>query len=364
MEISDLTRYAKHLGLGDGKAKPAPLNRARRAAPAAPRERKVRVEESSSLSHVLMGNTSNVPTEYFFPPELIGGTCPRVAGEEEDVVWHAAAEACDSERIHVVWQSLDNKIWYLATRSSDLASHPNSWCPFAALLPGMKNATTKLPACYVFYGDEMATMMSITADSLQIFRGNNLVVKAKAERTAIELGGAEIVELVPDRILSFAPVPWYALSLFEDRARRILAATSVLVALGLTGFCFLLWLLTGLTLIATRHDLSSAIDRTKDKTAELMATVDKLRASPVRDQLAKFADLNDGLLAINGFLEVYEVAKNGKARWRAIVPANVTADRISALGGKTIETSNDGAIIGNAAQIEYEAGLKSNNKKK
>lgn len=359
MDISDLTRYAKHLGLGDEKAKPAPLTHNRRAAT---RERKARIEESSSLSRVLMGSSSNVPTEYYFPPELIGGTCPRIVGEEEDVVWHAAAEACDSERIHVVWQSMENKIWYLATRSSDLASHPNSWCPFAALLPGMKNATTKLPACYTFYGDEMATMMTISADSLQIFRGNNLVVKAKAERASQELGGAEIVELVPDRILSFTPVPWYALSLFEDRARRVLATTSIAVALGFTGVCLLLWLLTGLTLIAARNDLSNAIERTRSKTTELMATVEKLRASPVRDQLAKFADLNDGLLSINGFLEVYDVGKNGKARWRAIVPANVTADRISALGGKTIETSNDGAIIGNAAQIEYENNAK--NKKK
>ncbi|MER2519663.1 MAG: hypothetical protein ABTQ34_03125 [Bdellovibrionales bacterium] len=359
MDISDLTRYAKHLGLGDKKAKPAPLSHNRRGSP---RDRKARVEESNSLSRVLMGSASNVPTEYYFPPELIGGTCPRIVGEEEDIVWHAAAEACDSERIHIVWQSSENKIWYLATRSADLATHPNSWSPFAALLPGMKNATTKLPACYTFYGDEMATMMTVSADSLQIFRGNNLVVKAKAERTAQELGGAEIIELVPDRILSFTPVPWYSLSLFEDRARRILSTASVLVALGFTGICLFFWLLTGLTLIAARHDLSSAIARTKDKTTELMATVDKMRASPVREQLAKFADLNDGLLAINGFLEVYDIAKNGKARWKAIVPANVTADRISALGGKTMETSNDGAIIGNAAQIEYEANLK--NKKK
>lgn len=359
MDISDLTKYAKRLGLNGEKAKHAPINHNRRTVS---RERKVHGEESSSLSRVLMGSSSNVPTEYYFPPELIGGTCPRIVGEEEEVVWHAAAEACDSERIHVVWQSMENKIWYLATRSADLASHPNSWCPFAALLPGMKNATTKLPACYTFYGDEMATMMTISADSLQIFRGNNLVVKAKAERSAQELGGAEIIELIPDRILSFAPVPWYAFSLFEDRARRILAATSIAVALGFSGICLFLWMLTGLTLIAARHDLSSALERTRSKTMEIMATVEKLRASPVREQLAKFADLNDGLLAINGFLEIYDISKNGKVRWRAIVPANVTADRISALGGKTIETSNDGAIIGNAAEIEYENSQKDKKK--
>ena len=80
----------------------------------------------------------------------------------------------------------------------------------------------------------------------------------------------------------------------------------------------------------------------------------QLRASPMREQLAVFADLNDGLLDLNGFLDVYEI-KGGKTRWRAVVPNNVTADRIGGLGGQTIESKAQNEVIGNKAEIEFEA---------
>ena len=46
----------------------------------------------------------------------------------------------------------------------------------------------------------------------------------------------------------------------------------------------------------------------------------------------------DKLLAmkeVNGFLDVYEI-KGGKTRWRAVVPSNVTADRINAAAQSVI----------------------------
>jgi len=307
---------------------------------------------ASSLSKVLMGEPGMMG-EYYFPPELIGGTCPRIPGEEEEIVWNAAAEACDSERVHVIWQSVENKIWYLAVRSSELGSHPNTWCPFASLLPGMKNATIP-PVCYTYYGDESATMMLVTNDGLQIYRGTGLVVRAKAERSAREMGDAAIIELVPDKIMELAPIPWYSLSLFEDRARRILAAIAVFTALLLAGLSFLVWLGASMSLISSKHQLEGTLQQTQDKTTELMRNVEKLRASPLRDQLAKFADLNDSLLAVNGFLQVYEI-KDNRPRWRAIIPGNVTADRINEMGGKNIETTPQGVAIGNTAEVEYEA---------
>ncbi len=310
------------------------------------------LDSASSMSKVLVGAPGMIG-EYYFPPELIGGTCPRAIGEEEDIIWNAAVEACDTERVHVVWQSVENKVWYIAVRSSELASHANTWCPFAALLPGMKDAVPP-PVCYTYYGDETATMMMITPDGLQIYRSTNLVVRAKAERAARELGDAPVIELVPDKILQLTPVPWYSLSLFEDRARRILATTAVFSAIVLAGLAFLIWMFASMTLLATRHDISETMARTEDKTMALMKTIEQLRASPMREQLAKFVDLNDGLLAVNGFLEVYEL-KNGKTRWRAVVPINVTADRISALGGRNIGPVDKGVAIGNAAEIEYEA---------
>lgn len=307
---------------------------------------------SSSLLKPLIGGIGSLG-DYYFPTDMLGGACPLIAGEEESIVWNAAAEACDSERVHVVWQSFEGRLWYLAVRSNELTEHPGSWCPFASLLPGMKDATP-MPVCYTYYSEETATMMVVEPNGLSIYRGTTLVVRAKAERTARELGDVPIVDLEPDRIMQLAPTPWYSLSLFEERARRILATVSVLAAISLASFSFVVWLLASMSLVTTKHDIAAAQERSKTKTMDLMTLVQKLHKSPLHDQLAAFSDLNDALLNVNGFLEVYEIINN-RPRWRAIVPANVTADRISEMGGKNIETVPTGIAIGNAAEIEYEA---------
>ena len=355
-----VAHWKKTLGLDSGKislwsAKSAtePLNEldTERVAAKAVRKEKNRAA-LSSMSKVLTGPLAIIG-DYHFPTELIGGTCPHVSGEEEEIVWNAAAEACDTERVHVVWQVHEGRIYYLAVRSIDMASHPNSWCPFASLLPGMKNAAP-LPVCYTYYGEEMATMMTVTADSLQIYRGTPLVVRAKAERVSRELNNAAITDLTIEKIAECVPVPWYSISLFVDRARRILAALAVFTALVLTGFAFVVWLFAGMAMVAAKADLSETRQRTQQKTLELLKTVEELHASPMRKQLSDFARINDGLLAINGFLITYAL-ENGKLRWRAIIPANVTADHINELGGKSIEPTADGGVaIGNPAEVEFE----------
>ena len=317
------------------------------------------IKNITSMSKVLT-NAPGVLGDFYFPSELIGGCCPRVAGNEEEIVWNAAAEACDSERVHVVWSAIENRIWYVAVRTSELASHTGTWCPFASLLPGMRDAQPA-PVCYTYYSDEAATMMTVTNDGLQIHRGMSSVVRAKAERSAREYGDAPVIELVPERILKLSPVPWYSISLFEDRARRILATFAVMAALSLTIMAFIVWLLTSMVILGAKANLSEAEERTTSKTLDLVRTAAELRASPTRDQLAAFANVNDGLLSLNGFLEIYEI-KDGKTRWRAIVPANVTADKINEIGGKTIETTPNGVAVGNATEVDYEAAKNGNHK--
>ena len=337
-------------GLGDTDVKETPAEEA---------ETSPELDTSSSMARALGGPITLIE-EFFFPADIIGGMCPQVPGEEEQIAWNAAAEACDSERVHIVWQSFDHRVWYLAIRSSELASHPNSWCPFAALLPGMKEALTP-PVCYTYYGDDIASMMTVTEDGLHIYRGTSPIVRAKAERTARELGNAALIDLTPDRIVGYEPVPWYSVSLFEDRARRILAMASVAASLILTGLAFLGWMMAGLALVAARSDLGDIEARAQDKSVQLMQAAQDLRQSSVRDALTKFTDLNEKLLDINGYLEGY-VIKDGKVRWRASVPQNVTADRINAMEGKTIETGASNTIIGNSGEIEYEAAGGDNKK--
>ena len=308
---------------------------------------------SGSLMRALTGALSE-PGEFYFPADLIGGTCPRVVGSEEEIVWNAAAEACDSERVHVVWQAAGNRIWYLAVRSSDLASQSTSWCPLACLLPTEKELED-LPICYTYFGEEMAVLMVVDKEELHIFRGTAAVVRAKAERTARELGEkTQLVNIDLFRIGQMVPVPWYSVSLFEDRARRILAVTSVGFSLLIVALTFLIWLSASMTMIAARHNLDDIVERTQTKSMQLVHVAEDLRASPIRIQIQKFLEVNDGLLALNGFLSVYEF-RDSKLRWRAIVPPSATADRISAISGKNIETVEQGVAIGNDGEIEFEA---------
>ena len=297
--------------------------------------------------------TLSLAEDTYFPPDLIGGTCPRIAGEEEEIVWNAAAEACDTERVHVVWQSVGNRIWYLAVRSADLASNMNSWCPLAALLPTEADKD-KLPICYTYFGEELAVLMVVGAEDLHIFRGTAAVVRAKAERSARELGQIQVINIDLFRVGQMTPVPWYSVSLFEDRARRVLATISVLASLAIVGLSFLVWLSASMSMVASRHDLADALDRTQTKSMQLLREAEGTRSSPLRDQIERFLNVNEGLLSLNGYLNIYEI-KNNKPRWRALVPASATADRISALGGKNIETNDHGVIVGNDAEIQYEA---------
>ncbi len=302
-------------------------------------------EDVNSLSKALVGGVGALG-DYYFPPDLIGGCCPRVAGEEQDIVWNAAAEAADTERIHIVWQSKGARIWYLAIQSADQSSHPDTWCPFASLLPGMKDSVSP-PTIYTYFSDEMATMMTVLEDGLQIHRGTSSVVRAKAERTARELEDAPVIDLVPDRIAKLTPFPWYSLSLFEERARRVLATAAVFSSIVFACFSLLIWLGAAMSTVTANADLEEIRVRSERKSLQLLRSVQLQRASPMRKKLAAFSDVNDGLLTLNGYLEIYTIIK-GKAVWRAVIPRNITAERIKEIGGQTLDTDDRGVIIGNS----------------
>jgi hypothetical protein len=280
--------------------------------------------------------------DYFFPQELTGGACPYVPGQEREIAWHAAAEACDTERVHLIWSIDQDRIWYLAARSSEFASKPHSWCPFGSLLPG-KAGARPAPVCYVHYTDEAAVMMTITDDGLQIHRGTTSVVRAKAERTA--LGGTPVLTLEPDMITKLTPTAWHSISLLEDRMRRSLTALLVLSGLALASLAFIVWLVAAMVIMNDEVRFDEVQIRSQQKTTELLSMAEQSRSSLIRGQITQLAELNDKLIALGGWLKFYQI-KDGRTRWRALVPPSVTGDRINDLGGKMLTTQERGILIG------------------
>jgi len=306
---------------------------------------------SASVLKAMFGGISDIE-EFYFPPDIVAGICPRVSGKDEEVVWNAAAEACDSERVSIVWSVAGDKIWYLATKTSDLALHPHSWCPFAAFLPD-SGSMGELPCCYTYFSEDLAIMMVVSEDDIHIFRGSTAIVKAKSERIAQEYNKeVKIVNMDPYKIAQMHPVPWYSLSLFEERERRVLAGISVAVGIVITVLSVLIWLAANVYMIAVKRDYKEIAERNEIKMMQFIRTADQARISPLREQLSTFLKIHDSLFAINGQLIVYEI-EGGSIRWKAVVPA-VASEKITAFGGQFISPSPDGAIIGNDAQVRHE----------
>jgi hypothetical protein len=207
------------------------------------------------------------------------------------------------------------------------------------------------PTIYTFYSDETATMMTVLKDNLYIHRGTSSVIRAKAERTSREMGNAPVIDLIPDRIEKLTPVPWFSISLFEERARRVLATISVLLAVAFGAVAVLIWFAAAMSTVTAHADLTDIRLRSETKSLQLLQNVQVLRASPMREQIAAFSDVNDGLLALNGYLEMY-VVKGGRPVWRAILPSNVTSERIKDLGAQTLDTNAQGTVIGNVPEAK------------
>jgi hypothetical protein len=301
----------------------------------------------------LVGTADEAIQTYYFPPEMIGGSCPFVKGEEEALAWNAASEACGSERIHFVWQADGERLWYLAVRSSDLASSSNTWCPFASVLPGMPDAQPS-PVIYTYFSDEAAVLMAVDRDSLQVIRGSPSVIKAKAERLQRETK-AKIHDLVPDVIVNLKARLWDSLSLLENRARRFFAMISVLSAIAVTLISAFIWFSASLAQLAYRVDLSELQTRSRKALLELEQTAMQLRTSDMREQIATFNRLNESMISLQGWLKLYYM-KGGEVKWWAVVPENLTSNRIQEIGGQTIESTPEGLVIANSAKAVIRKG--------
>ena len=286
------------------------------------------------------------PTEIYFPPEMIAGCAPAVAGQERDMAWQAAAEALDSERLHFVYNVHEGFVWFLAVKSADLASHSHSWCPFASLLPGMP-AAQALPALYSHDEDGVTMLLAAAYGELHLHRGATTIVIAKAERLARDHGDAPLVPLVPEKVDALPVTPWVSASLQEDRTGRLIATASVLSGLAVAVLAFIVWLLTSFASLAVQHNVADAQAQSQQAVQQLMQRAIQLRVSPLRGQLAHFAELNEELIRMGGWLKSYSIT-NGKVEWKAVLPPAITADRITKLGGHTKDIAEDGiTVVGN-----------------
>jgi uncharacterized protein YheU (UPF0270 family) len=110
-----------------------------------------------------------------------------------------------------------------------------------------------------------------------------------------------------------------------------------------------IWFLASVTQIAYYAELKSLEERTKTASMQLQQSALVLRTSEMREQIAAFNRLNEGLINLQGWLKLY-LLQTGKVKWWAVVPASLTAQPIQEMGAQTMETIPEGLVIANGRE--------------
>lgn len=246
------------------------------------------------------------------PGELIGGYVPLIPGTEDEAVWNAASQACGTERVHYTYTTEENKIWYIACPSSALASHPDSWCPLAAALPGNSEYWDK-ETVYLYEKEGFASALRWDPDTgrMQVYLGASRTLLPR-----IQSMDANFVTINTD---TATVVPWRNRALRIEKLSRsmvkMLALSGILLTTGILIFLFLQYLMIN----TMERNLVTIEDATQNASLQLLLDANNVMQSDALKHIVRIQELLDTLRTIDGTLVRYEV-DGGKLEWEALVP--------------------------------------------
>lgn len=257
----------------------------------------------------------------FLPHELVGGTIPHIPGTEEEAIWNAAAQACGTEKVHFCYSVEENRIWYLASPSSALASNPDSWCPLAAALPGNSEYWDK-ETVYLYEQEGVASALRWDPETgrMQVFLG-----AARTILPRVQSMDASFVTINPDVATI---VPWRSRNLKTEKLSR--ATARMLLFSGMT-VCLLAILVLAanfLSINLLERNLTQVKMETEKASGDLMVNAHAALQSDTIRRMVHIQELLDSLSQVDGTLVRYEI-KEGKTEWEMLVPQGF-ADKFGA----------------------------------
>ncbi len=273
----------------------------------------------------------------YLPIDIVGGSVPAIPGMEEEAVWNAASQACASDRVHFVYTVADDRCWYLAIPSSALASHPNSWCPLAAALPGNSEFWDK-ESVYVFEQDGVAAGLRWDQDNgrMQVYAGPARMILPRLQSL-----DANFLTLNVERA---TPVPWRSRSIHSERLSRQLVKWLFWAGTLMACSCVTLWILSHMAVAFLRPNVDVLQRETSQATEKLMLEAARLTRSDAEQHLMRVQELLGQLDVLGGTLNKYQVDKD-EVLWEAVIPAAAGGANLAGLKAQTTGTEPDGRII-------------------
>lgn len=284
-------------------------------------------------------NLSGWTEQPFLPSEIIGGSIPYIPGTEEEAVWNAAAQACGTERVHYVFTIDENekKCWYLACPSSTLASHPDSWCPLAAALPGNSEFWDK-DTVYIYEQDGSAAALrwDVETGRMQVFSG-----AARTLMPRIQSMDANFVTVNAEKA---KPVGWRVRRLNQEYLSRQVIRAFFWSGMAITFIALMFWIVTFAISSMIKPDLAKAQSETRRATENLMISASKAMQGTGGRHLTRIQELLDQMGDVGGTLLKYEVDSGGKVVWEGLIPPALSGNNMTQFRATTIGRNEDGRL--------------------
>ena len=272
----------------------------------------------------------------YLSSDLIGGSVPYVFGTEDEAVWNAASQACGTDNVHYVYSIADGRVWYLATPSSSMASHPDSWCPVAAALPGNSEYWDR-ETVYIYEQEGTAAGLRWDQETgrMQVFVGPSRTILPRLQTL-----DANFVTINPERAV---PVAWKHRALGQEKLARATVYWMFWSGAAVTFIAVLVWMLSHVVGMLVQPNLKAAQQETTLATERLMAQATQVIRNDSDKHLFRLQELLLLLQNIGGTLMKYEV-KDGRVVWEALIPPAVGTDSLKNFRARTIGTVPDGRI--------------------
>ena len=271
------------------------------------------------------------------PQELVGGSLPHIAGVEDEAVWNAASQACSTERVHYCYSIDEGRIWYLACPSAQLASHPDSWCPLAAALPGHSEYWDR-ETVYLYEQEGLASALRWDQETgrMQVYLGASRTILPR-----IQTMDANFVTINPE-VADL--VPWKNMALRTEKLSRATARMLIMTGLFLNLFIFMILAFQLFMTHYVKRDLSAVQMETETAVGDLMQRAAETMRNNSVQHMVNIQQLLDALVKIDGTLVRYEIKSGGRAEWEALVP-QAYSDGVAGINGRVQpEMEADGRV--------------------
>ncbi len=285
----------------------------------------------------------NVDSSYlspYLPSDMVAGSIPYIAGTEHDAVWHAASQACGTEKIHYCLSIDEKKVWYLAVPSDSMANVPHSFCPLAGALPGQSEFWDK-ETVYLYEQEGVAGALSWNEESgrVQLFIGPSRSILPRVQSM-----NANFVTINPDTV---KPLPWINRNLKQERLSRFTALITLVTGLVTLIVIILYLLFINMSAFSLKPRLEDVKKETRIASEKLITDSYQAFATTAPKHLVRSRELHQALFETGGILLRYELKENGSVEWQALVPqAIAVSDNPAFRSAKpTGDISDDGRVI-------------------